>query len=123
VRELILSRHGITLADVYSAGGEVLLGTARLEMEQKVARAEQDKAAEFAGKRAEIRQNMRRLAIQLDEVRADIAARQQELNQLDEDRGRGRSQRSADLIKVTQSRRVELAVTGRPRGGPKDSNP
>ena len=112
VRELTLSRHGVTLADVYSAGGEVLLGTARLEKEQKVARAEQDRTAEFARKRGEIGQNLRRLAVQLDEVRADITARQAELNQLDDEEGRGRGRRSADLIQVLQSRGVEPAVPG-----------
>jgi len=34
VRELLLSERGITLADAYSAGGEVLLGTLRWEREQ-----------------------------------------------------------------------------------------
>jgi hypothetical protein len=33
VRELLLSKNGITLTDVYTAGGEVLLGTARWEYE------------------------------------------------------------------------------------------
>jgi circadian clock protein KaiC len=34
VREMILSREGISLADVYTAGGEVLMGTLRWEKEQ-----------------------------------------------------------------------------------------
>lgn len=33
VRELVLSKGGVTLADVYSAGGEVLMGTLRWEKE------------------------------------------------------------------------------------------
>ena len=33
VRELILSDSGVTLADIYTAGGEVLMGTLRLERE------------------------------------------------------------------------------------------
>jgi circadian clock protein KaiC len=36
VRELILSNKGITLTDVYTAGGEVLLGTARWEYESRM---------------------------------------------------------------------------------------
>jgi circadian clock protein KaiC len=36
VRELILSSDGITLTDVYTAGGEVLLGTARWEHEARM---------------------------------------------------------------------------------------
>ena len=34
VREMVLGAGGITLADVYSAGGEVLMGTARWEREE-----------------------------------------------------------------------------------------
>ena len=33
VRELILSKEGVTLADIYTAGGEVLMGTLRWEKE------------------------------------------------------------------------------------------
>lgn len=40
VRELLLSDAGVTLADVYVAGGDVLMGTARWEQEE-VARAEE----------------------------------------------------------------------------------
>jgi circadian clock protein KaiC len=36
VRELILSKNGVTLSDVYTAGGEVLLGTARWEYESRM---------------------------------------------------------------------------------------
>jgi circadian clock protein KaiC len=39
VRELVLSNEGITLADVYSAGGEVLMGTLRWEKENEARRA------------------------------------------------------------------------------------
>jgi circadian clock protein KaiC len=39
VRELILSDAGVTLADVYSAGGEVLMGTLRWEKENAERRA------------------------------------------------------------------------------------
>jgi circadian clock protein KaiC len=39
VRELVLSDQGVTLADIYTAGGEVLMGTMRWEKEsaQRVA--------------------------------------------------------------------------------------
>jgi len=44
VRELLLSERGITLADSYTAGGEVLLGTLRWEREQAEAAAQQEAA-------------------------------------------------------------------------------
>jgi circadian clock protein KaiC len=48
VRELILSDTGVTLADIYTAGGEVLMGTLRWEKEsaERVA----NEVAEVAGK-------------------------------------------------------------------------
>ena len=48
VRELILSDAGVTLADTYTAGGEVLMGTLRWEKEsaERVA----NEVAEVAGK-------------------------------------------------------------------------
>ena len=42
VRELVLSDTGVTLADVYSAGGEVLMGTLRWEKENEARRARGD---------------------------------------------------------------------------------
>ena len=54
VRELIFSDEGITLADPYSAGGEVLMGTLRIEKENTV-RTEHDRLrGEIAQKRQEI---------------------------------------------------------------------
>jgi circadian clock protein KaiC len=43
VRELILSDHGVSLVDVYTAGGAVLLGTLRRQKEEQE-RAEQTRA-------------------------------------------------------------------------------
>ncbi len=40
VRELILTEAGVTLADVYAVGGEVLMGTRRWEMENDARRAQ-----------------------------------------------------------------------------------
>ncbi len=64
VRELILSGEGITLADAYMAGGEVLMGTLRWEKE----RAEQNAQSE-----AEHAARRERTKIEIEE--ADIAGR------------------------------------------------
>lgn len=48
VRELILSDQGVTLADIYTAGGEVLMGTMRWEKESAERVAHE--VAEVAGK-------------------------------------------------------------------------
>lgn len=65
VRELVLSDDGIALADVYSAGGQVLMGTLRWEKEHEEKRARSE---------AEARDHVRaqRAAAALAETRAQI---------------------------------------------------
>ena len=64
VRELILNEHGVTLTDVYTAGGEVLLGTARWEYESRM----RDEAIRIEAERAQRRR-------QLEHEQADLDAR------------------------------------------------
>ena len=80
VRELILSDNGVTLSDVYSAGGEVLLGTARFEKEAEVQlglrRRELEldlKRAQLAAAEAELRSRMEAMQRDLEAKRAEIA--------------------------------------------------
>jgi circadian clock protein KaiC len=61
VRELILSRDGVTLADVYTAGGEVLVGTARWEHEAQVREEEHRRTAERYARRAHLERELEAL--------------------------------------------------------------
>src|SRR3712207_4328255 len=54
VREMILSDAGVTLADVYTAGGEVLVGTARWEREQYQRDEQRRREADAVRRRAEL---------------------------------------------------------------------
>ncbi|MBK9444174.1 MAG: circadian clock protein KaiC [Comamonadaceae bacterium] len=72
VRELILDAGGITLADVYQAGGEVLMGTARWQKETAERVAEDKLQAMVANKRRE-------LELARAEVNARIAVLQREM--------------------------------------------
>jgi circadian clock protein KaiC len=72
VRELILSDTGITLANVYTAGGEVLVGTARWEREQRQRDEERRRRAEADRRRAELEHAEA-------EIRARMAALEREL--------------------------------------------
>jgi len=54
VRELILSKDGPMLSDVYTAGGEVLMGTLRWEKEREDATRATQRRAEFAHKRGDL---------------------------------------------------------------------
>jgi circadian clock protein KaiC len=63
VRELILSDAGVTLADIYTAGGEVLMGTLRWEKEsaERVA----NEVAEVAGK-------LKRVSLDAEEAELEV---------------------------------------------------
>ena len=94
VRELILSDAGVTLADTYSAGGEVLMGTLRWEKE----RAERvaNEAAEISGKlkRARLDAEEAELEVRLKAVQVELVAKQAE---------------KSVLIRSTKNRKGELS--------------
>jgi len=64
VRELILSSSGVTLADIYTAGGEVLMGTMRWEKES---------AARVAQEMADVQGKLK--SVQLDAEEAELEVR------------------------------------------------
>ncbi|MEP6885362.1 MAG: circadian clock protein KaiC [Gammaproteobacteria bacterium] len=78
VRELILSNDGVTLADVFTAGGEVLMGTMRWEKEsaERVA----NEAAEVARKlkRVTLDAQQAELEMRLKAVQTELVAKQVE---------------------------------------------
>lgn len=74
VRELILGRDGITLTDVYTAGGEVLLGTARWEYEAR----KRDEAIRAESERAQRRRELEHEQAELD-ARIEALLRQRNL--------------------------------------------
>jgi circadian clock protein KaiC len=65
VRELILSKKGVTLADTYTAGGEVLMGTMRWEKES---------AARFALEVAEVAAKLKRVSLDAEEAVLKVRA-------------------------------------------------
>jgi circadian clock protein KaiC len=80
VRELILTNHGPTLTDVYSAGGEVLMGTLRWEKEAEERARTGRHRARFDHKRRELqfaeaktRAQVDALQVELDRQRAELA--------------------------------------------------
>ncbi|HSG93497.1 MAG TPA: circadian clock protein KaiC [Methylotenera sp.] len=79
VRELILNADGVTLSDVYSSGGEVLMGTMRLEREQsdllekqRATELHQKNNAEVNADVLDLEQRMKQLQVQLDLKRSEI---------------------------------------------------
>jgi circadian clock protein KaiC len=80
VRELVLSAAGPALADVYSSGGEVLMGTLRWEKEAEERAQKLQRRAEFTHKRRELQfaeadivARITALQLDLDKQRAELA--------------------------------------------------
>jgi circadian clock protein KaiC len=66
VRELILSDAGVTLADIYTAGGEVLMGTLRWERES---------AERVAGEVADVAGKLKRVSLDAEEAVLQVRAK------------------------------------------------
>jgi circadian clock protein KaiC len=108
VRELILGDSGVTLADVYTAGGDVLMGTARWERERQ-------QEYEQGRLRAEVERKRRELALAEAEVQARIEALQRELEARKSDlalllneqetRGRENAERHRGLLAMRRADR------------------
>lgn len=86
VREMILSSDGVTLSDVFTAGGEVLVGTARWEYEEKMREDVARRTAERYARRAQLERELEALN---DEETAVVGRR-------DSDRRERRRLRHAD---------------------------
>lgn len=94
VRELILSEAGVTLTDIYTAGGDVLMGTMRWEKEsaERVA----TEVAEVAGKLKRVRLDAEEaeLEVRVKSLQVELQAKQVE---------------KALLVRTTESRKRELS--------------
>ncbi|CCE23383.1 circadian clock protein KaiC [Methylotuvimicrobium alcaliphilum] len=104
VRELILSDAGVTLADTYTAGGEVLMGTLRWEKE----RAERvvHEAAEAAAKlkRVKLETEEADLEVRLKSLQAELSAKQIEKDLLVRDTLSHEGEISESLTRIQELR-------------------
>jgi circadian clock protein KaiC len=89
VRELLLSDDGVTLADTYTAGGEVLMGTMRWEKESAEIKATQ--IAEITGKLklASLDAEATVLEVRLKSINTELAAKRLEKKLLSLNKHRG----------------------------------
>lgn len=101
VRELILSARGIDLADVYTSGGDVLMGTLRWQKEQQERREQEERSAAAAQRRRE-------LELELAENRARIAVLQRELQAREAALRSLAAEHSAEM-RAVETRRRQIA--------------
>ena len=94
VRELILSDKGVTLADIYSAGGEVLMGTMRWEKES---------AERVANEVDEVARTLKMVRLDAEEAELGVRVKslQVELEAKQDER--------ALLVRTTKTKEAELS--------------
>lgn len=103
-RELILSSRGCSLSDVYTSGGEVLLGTARIEHEAQYREEERLKTTEFETHRRQLQKVVSEGSLRTRQLADEIEAAQIELATLDEDEKLRRKERAIRQQSVGVSR-------------------
>jgi circadian clock protein KaiC len=96
VRELILSAKGVTLADIYTAGGEVLMGTLRWQKES--AERLTNEVAEVAGK-------LKRVSLDAEEAVLQVRAKSLQTELV------AKKVEKELLVRTTESRERELSVS------------
>jgi circadian clock protein KaiC len=82
LRELIFSDTGVALADPYTAGGEVLMGTLRIEKENTMRTEAERKRHEIEYKRREVELTMAERDHRLEAAQRDLRNRSEELDTL-----------------------------------------
>jgi len=94
VRELFLSRQGIGLAEVDTAGGEVLMGTLRFEKEEQERAESRRRESAVADRVATLEAELEESAVRLRALESGRRRRLEELHrvraQADAERQRGR---------------------------------
>ncbi|HSL72567.1 MAG TPA: circadian clock protein KaiC [Longimicrobiales bacterium] len=122
VRELVLSKFGPTLTDVYSAGGEVLMGTLRWEKEAEETSRKIQQRQEFDQKRRELQFAEARTRAQIKNLQQDLQRQRAELARSSgEDTGRAvsSSDREAQLRRRRSADPAPTFRRGNGGGAPK----
>ncbi|MBL8344693.1 MAG: circadian clock protein KaiC [Rubrivivax sp.] len=120
VRELLLDQAGPSLADVYTAGGEVLMGTLRWEKETEEEVKSVQQRADFEQRRGELRvaeadthARIEALQLDLERQRAELATYSSD----NEARIVSSSKREAELRRIRSADAPEHMPKGSARAG------
>ncbi|MDB5927567.1 MAG: hypothetical protein JWN13_6503 [Betaproteobacteria bacterium] len=113
VRELLLSDTGVTLADTYTAGGEVLMGTLRWEKESAERFA--NEAAEVAGKLKGVKLDAEEadLRARVHSLQKELVAKQAEMAVLALSTESREKQLSSGRTRIRELRGADAAISGR----------
>jgi circadian clock protein KaiC len=117
VRELILSRKGLTLSDVYTAGGEVLLGTARWEYEARMREEAIRIEAERAKRRKELEHEHADLDSRIEALLRERSLKRAELETFAGVGSAAGARRKSDFEAVRRLRHADSDGNGESDGG------
>jgi circadian clock protein KaiC len=111
VRELVLSDTGVTLADAYTAGGEVLMGTLRWEKEraERVAAESAEAAAKL--NRVRLDAEEAELEVRLKSLQVELVAKQVEKDLLVRTAQSDRGEMSRGRTQIKELRGADDTVT------------
>ncbi len=113
VRELVIGNAGVQLADVYTGGGEVLMGTARKEKEQENELLEARYRQEAAHRIRELEESQTHLGNERDRISKQLEIRRAEIDALKaSESGRRASEQDARET-IFQSRRGDARNTAK----------
>ena len=110
VRELVLSDDGITLADVYSAGGQVLMGTLRWEKEHEEKRARSEAEARDHVRAQHAAAALAATQAQIETLRRAYAIQEAELAQLQSAAEAAVLHRDTETVEVRLRRRADRST-------------
>lgn len=108
VRELVLSAAGPDLRDVYSEGGEVLMGTARAERELAVSQSRRRADLAIEQRRFEMERAAEELAARAADLERQQSWNRRALELLRQEQAEARDALAADRILRRQLRRADL---------------
>jgi circadian clock protein KaiC len=113
VRELVLSGAGVTLADTYTAGGEVLMGTLRWQKENAERRA--NEITEVAGKHKRIMLDAEaaELEVRIRSLQVELLAKQAEMTLLVRSAESRKGELSHGRTRMRELRSADAALRGR----------
>lgn len=105
VRELVLSDDGVTLAKVYTAGGDVLMGTLRWEREEAERREQERRRLETEKRRRELEASKAEVEARIEALHHELEMKRAELEQLLADADWRKRKRDEQAEEVRRRRR------------------
>ena len=118
VRELILSDSGVTLSDVYSAGGEVIMGTLRWEKELQLQQEQERITAEAEHIGAKFKATEADINARITALKYELQAKQAEFERESVDRKQHEKRLKSSQEYVQTLRGIDVEKHEKPRKNP-----